>query len=375
MPVEHVNGPIKADHKELQWTGIIMEKAVKYQDDLTKASESPDYSPEDQQVRNRLSCDYFILRTTLAWRQSNLSMADYMYSKAIEQQQSLFDPRTSESFVDALYDIGSELLQQNVFDAATKWLQRSFDVLCGLDQGHLSESGVELRLAVMHSLGMCLSTSRAQREPPSDLTIARAYLGNATEGDLDRARNVIDIMSEDWPTRLTVYLLRLDLVVAEDPGNTQQYYEVLSRMISIVQFTEATFKIIIGKIHVLVSKKSIRLACKCLDELLTKRILILERDDWIERTFVTRLWVTVQDQFSEDDAILPALKNLLDSMVKKLAKPFTPKATHAAQILLWKISEAFFSQGKYQVAGSWCRIAQHSIFDKTGELNIAKISR
>lgn len=165
MPVEHVNIPRKADHKELQWAGIIMEKAVKYQDDLTKASESPDHTPEDQQVRNRLSCDYFILRTTLAWRQSNLSMADYMYSKAIEQQQSLFDPRASESFVDALYDIGSELLQQNVFDAATKWLQRSFDVLCGLDPGYLSESGVELRLAVMHSLGMCFSTKRAQRDP------------------------------------------------------------------------------------------------------------------------------------------------------------------------------------------------------------------
>lgn len=164
MSVEHVNGPRKADHKELQWTGKITEKAAKYQDDLTKVSESPDYTTEDQQVRNRLSCDYFILRTTLAWRQSNLSMADYMYSKAIEQQQSLFDPRTSESLVDALYDIGSELLQQNVFDAATKWLQRSFDVLSGLDPSCLSESGGELRLAVMHSLGMRILTSRPEGE-------------------------------------------------------------------------------------------------------------------------------------------------------------------------------------------------------------------
>lgn len=192
---------------------------------------------------------------------------------------------------------------------------------------------------------------------------------------MDRARNVIDTMSEDWPTRLTVYLLRLDLVIAEGPENTQEYYEVLSRMISVVQFTEATFKVIMGKIHVLVSKKGIRLACKCLDELLIKRILVLERDDWIERTFVTRLWVTIQDQSSEDDAILATLTNLLDSMTKKLAKALTPKATHAAQILLWKITETFFSQGKYQTTSSWCKIAQHSVFDKTGELNLAKISR
>lgn len=209
----------------------------------------------------------------------------------------------------------------------------------------------------------------------SNIKLARAYLGNATDGDLDRARNVIDMMSEDWPTRLTVYLVRLDLVIAGSPDNTQEYYEVLSRMLSVVQFTEMTFKVIMGRIHVLVSKKNIRLACKCLDELLTKRILILERDDWIERTLVTRLWVTIQDQSSEDDTILPALRNLLDSMAKKLAKTLTPKATHAAQILLWKITEAFFAQGKYQTASSWCRIAQHSIFDTTGELNLTKISR
>lgn len=192
---------------------------------------------------------------------------------------------------------------------------------------------------------------------------------------MDKARNVIDMMNEDWPTRLTVYLLRLDLVIAEGTDNMQSYSEVLSRMLSIVQLTEHSFKVIMSRIHVLVSKKDIRLACKCLDELLIKRILVIERDDWIERTFVTRLWVTIQDRAADDEAILPSLRNILDSMVKKLTKALSPKATHAAQILLWKITEAFFSQGKHQIAGSWCRIAQHSIFDTSGGSNIAKIFR
>ncbi|KAH0614706.1 uncharacterized protein H6S33_000342 [Morchella sextelata] len=344
------------DQQDVKWAWKTMERAAKYQEDLTKACDSPEFKPEDQQTRSRLSCDYFTLRTVLAWRQSNLSMADYMYSKAKEQQQSLLDPRMSENLIDALYEIGNELLQQSVFDAATKWLQRSFDVISEMDPISLSESGAELRLAVMHSL-------------------ARAYLAHATEGSLDKARNVIDMMNEDWPTRLTVYLLRLDLVNAESPDNMQSYSEVLSRMLSIVELTEHSFKIIMGRIHVLVSKKDIRLACKCLDELLIKRILVLERDDWIERTFVTRLWVTIQDRAADDEAILPSLRNILDSMMKKLTKALSPKATHAAQILLWKITEAFFSQGKYQIAGSWCRIAQHSIFDTSGGSNIAKISR
>lgn len=131
-----------------------MEKAAKYQGDLTKAKESSGYTTEDQQICNRLSCEYFTLRTVLAWRQSNLSMADYMYSKAEEQQQLLLDPRASGGLVDALYEIGNELLQQGAFGAAIKWLQRSFDVLSAMNPEGLSESGGEIRLAVMHSLGM-----------------------------------------------------------------------------------------------------------------------------------------------------------------------------------------------------------------------------
>jgi hypothetical protein len=182
-------------------------------------------------------------------------------------------------------------------------------------------------------------------------------------------------MGEDWPTNSTVYLLRLKLVEAESPGNMQKYYEVLSRMISVVQLTEASFKVIMGRIHGLVSDGAIRLACKSLDELLTKRALVLERDDWIEKTFVTRLWVTVQDQSLQEEVSLPSLQRLLDAMMKKLEKPLSPTASHAGQVLLWKIADVLYSQEKYEMSSSWCKIAQHPIFDKSGELNQAKICR
>ncbi|KAL7275567.1 sporulation-specific protein 22 [Rhizina undulata] len=345
------------EHRELHWAGRVIEKAAVYHEEISKsANVSPAPSAEESQMHARLSSEYFILRTSLAWRQANFSMADYMYSKATEGKQLLLDPRTSESLADVLYDIGNDFLLQNAFDAATKWLQRSFDLLNNVDPVCLSESGGELRLAVTHSL-------------------VKAFIGRAVEGDFDRARNVLDIMSDEWPTRLTVYLLKLDLTLAEDPENCQGYYEILSRMISIAQLTEPIFKAILGKIHVLVSKKSTRLACDCLDELLTKRLLSWENDDWIEKSFVTRLWVTVQDPSSHEEAVLTALQKLLDSMTKQLARPFSAKATHAAQILLWKVTEAFYAQEKYQTAISWCKTALHPIFNRSGELNSAKIAR
>jgi tetratricopeptide (TPR) repeat protein len=126
-----------------------MEKAAKYQEEISKAIDNPTQPPPDQQGQDRLSCEYYILRTVLAWRQSNSSMADYMYSKATE----LLEPRSAEKLVSALYEIGHELLQLNVFDAAIKWLQRSFEVIDGVDPVMLSPGGAELRLAVMHNLG------------------------------------------------------------------------------------------------------------------------------------------------------------------------------------------------------------------------------
>lgn len=172
-----------------------------------------------------------------------------------------------------------------------------------------------------------------------------------------------------------MYLLRLKLVGAETPGDTRKYYEVLSRMISVVQLTETSFKVIMTRIHGLVSDGAVRLACKSLDELLAKRVLALEQDDWIERTFVTRLWVTVREQSLQEEVSLPSLQRLLDAIMKKLEKPLSPEASLAGQVLLWKIADALYSQQKYEMSSSWCKMAQHPIFDKSGELNQAKIGR
>lgn len=126
-----------------------MEKAAKYREEIYKANDSSPQPPPGQQVQDRLSCEYYSLRTVLAWRQSNYSMADYMYSKAAE----LLEPRSAEILGADLYEIGYELLQLDVFDGAIKWLQRSFEVIDGVNPLMLSPRGTGLRLAVMRNLG------------------------------------------------------------------------------------------------------------------------------------------------------------------------------------------------------------------------------
>lgn len=140
-------------------------------------------------------------------------------------------------------------------------------------------------------------------------------------------------------------------------------------MILVVQITDISFKTIIGKVHAL-AKLDVGLACRSADSLIFR---VLEQQDRVEQTFVTRLWITVQS-VAQDNLAQPLLE-LLDAMTKKLAKPLGAKATHAAQILLWKVSETFFAQKKYDLASLWCRIALHLVFDRSGELNCAKIAR
>ena len=57
---------------------------------------------------------------------------------------------------------------------------------------------------------------------------------------------------------------------------------------------------------------SVTLACNCLDELISKRLLVLEQYEWIERAFVTRLWMGVKNNTSLEGNTLVTLKKLVD---------------------------------------------------------------
>lgn len=191
-----------------------------------------------------------------------------------------------------------------------------------------------------------------------------------------KARNIIEIMTDDWPARLSVSLLKLDLVLAENPNDINAYCDVLIKIITVTQLSGTTFKVILGRIHALL-KMSPTKACDCLDTLISKRLLDLDNQEWLEQTFVTRLWFIIQSQNYDinEGPTLEALRELLDTMARQLPKPLSAKATHAAQILLWKVSDMLYTKQKYESACNWCRVALHMVFDKSGDMNHAKIAR
>lgn len=143
-----------ADKLQLALATKVMERAAKCEGELLKTAAAKSAAPAGgDPVPPQLLAEYFILRMVLAWRSESLSMADYMYERATEENRHLVDPKVAEHVADVLLGIGNELLGQNAVLQATKWLQRAYDTISQTDPEYLSESGGELRLSVTHSLG------------------------------------------------------------------------------------------------------------------------------------------------------------------------------------------------------------------------------
>ena len=196
----------------------------------------------------------------------------------------------------------------------------------------------------------------------------------ATPESLQGAAQTIEVLSEGWPKRLTTFLLKLDLVLAQS-HSMESYCQVILQAIDAVAITETAYKAITHGIHSLASKNLAKLACNCLDSLITKRLLPIELGDWLDQTFVTRLYVTVHIGSALDEDAVSGIRHLLDAIAKEIPRTFSPRTTLAAQLFLWKASETLYSQENYRLSSAWCRLALHMVFDRSGESNLAKICR
>lgn len=116
------------------------------------------------------------------------------------------------------------------------------------------------------------------------------------------------------------------------------------------------------------------MAAKLMDDLLI-RLVETEKQDWIEKAAVTCLWLRSSSPNSETEDTLASVRDALDNLVHSIKRPLSAQATHAAQALLWKRIEAAYTQEQYEIAESWCKLAIHQVFEKSGEMNRSKIAR
>jgi hypothetical protein len=70
-------------------------------------------------------------------------------------------------------------------------------------------------------------------------------------------------------------------------------------------------------------------ACKLIDELINIRLFREENDLWIEKAFITRIWICCSTFMAED--ALEQLQELFNTVAQNMKGAFSPQATHAGQ--------------------------------------------
>lgn len=66
------------------------------------------------------------------------------------------NPATAESLADLFYEIGNSMLAEGQQPLAARWLRRSYEALSLHGLESFSPDASELRLCVLHALGMLL---------------------------------------------------------------------------------------------------------------------------------------------------------------------------------------------------------------------------
>ncbi|KAK4996267.1 sporulation-specific protein 22 [Elasticomyces elasticus] len=304
---------------------------------------------KDRGLFQQLSTEYYILRTAIAWKQGRLDLAEHMYKKAATSGEVL-----AEKQADLLFEIGKDLLKGKDFVLATKWLERALNALAEQEIEKLGPDAGELKLGIVHSL-------------------VRALIGVKNTESKVKAWDMVNLLENDFGNKMVTLLLRLELLAEADPFDAEEYFTALLRLMRTVLLTETNFQSIMHHVHKLKDHQSSELACKALDEFIVTRLCEPTSARWLEKATITRIWIGTSGT-TDEVAFLP-LSKIYDSIVQNYANPFSAQATHAAQTLMWKRIEASSAQKSYNIAESWCRLAQHQIFARAGEVNKTILAR
>jgi len=91
----------------------------------------------------------------------------------------------------------------------------------------------------------------------------------------------------------------------------------------------------------------------------------------LEKAAVTCVLFATSQNEVPPAGVVSGLQTLLDTVYKRSGCPFSAKATHAAQTLIWKTA----GTSSPDVAADWLKLLRHPMFDGAGQLNKARIGR
>jgi hypothetical protein len=143
-----------------------------------------------------------------AWRQHSMDTAEHMYAKW-KQLGGTTTLDSAEVVGDLLYEIGKDALTKNNYELAIKWLERAYDALSEQDLDLLSSDASELRLSIMHSIGLFI---KLRRRALLTLATVKSHLSLKTPNGHNKGSDMVRLIKADYADRMIVFLLQIDVL-------------------------------------------------------------------------------------------------------------------------------------------------------------------
>lgn len=221
------------------------------------------------------------------------------------------DKSSVEELAELLFEIGHSQNKKTQWAEAIYWLERAHNIFLSQSQDMLSGDAGELRIAILHDM-------------------ARALLYHDTDDSHTRARNIVRELGIDCGDRLVILILKLDILATDASHSTQDYCDILHKIVRLVQLTEANVKTVLYYMHKLRSRSPL-MAHRVLFTFLSERLLGAEETKWIEKALIIIIWnCTNSTDFLN---AMTSLSEVFDTLNDGAIQALSPYTTHAAQIV------------------------------------------
>lgn len=207
---------------------------------------------------------------------------------------------------------------------AVKWLKRANDLIHTQALEKLSMDGLDLRLAICQGL-------------------IQAFIGIGSPECIQEANDLTSYMETEVGDKPVVLHWRLEILQKspDEVFEPETYSSILRRMTRSFGFSDGTLNFLLYHIKELRDKNS-RLACGVMDELLKQRVLPSGNAEWIGKSIVRRIWMSM-GEIDSDDAVID-LKKVLDFVLDATFEPLNPDvagASHSVSLkqALWNVTD------------------------------------
>ncbi|KAL1739094.1 hypothetical protein HDZ31DRAFT_69300 [Schizophyllum fasciatum] len=341
----------------------VLTSAAKFEE-LLRFAADPD--GQHKQAKVAATAVYFTSRMETAWREGNLTLAEYMSRKITEEDRlGKLSIHVRERLAFKLYDIGKSVLKDQVgaddgkASLAIVWLQKAFSIADQLDCTSTAA------IADLKARTMFFSRQTwAHYEQISILrTLGRTYY---ISGSYDRAEATLE---EVWP-----------LIDASQDQSNVSFQELRWLKLAVLKRREA------GESILLDTYKAIIDHMEWTETAVTEALLINATQYCVERAlqtknvkaeYVDRLLLSMLFSASKDPDHTRAIRSVTAAFTAVHESGFgllgTP--TVACLTLIWQFGDRQYRAKQWAKAADWYLVGSHALFQTNSPASMPKCLR